>query len=260
MTCPGSGMWCVKIENWGVSIGALYEILENDFCDNVAKIDKVCWTYYSGQKYDIAHCEKIPERESRLWGLWIGSCDCIRSEDRMWTLAGQPQKAPPCHPCMYTYVQYLAHWVQFASWWHCRFYSALQCRRTLAIAGQRQKVSTPLLPPHIIQDVNMYKLYAYMMSARKGKFSWEEVMCASITWEHSVRRSDSTSMQLHTLLLMNFHLLFLNAIFKSNGNQHKLYMRTVLDEGIEHLSTGALFFHRLFLNVMFQEHWKSAQF
>ena len=169
-------------------------------------------------------------------------------------------KGPPCHPCMYIYVQYLAHWVQFASWWHCRFYSALQCRRTLAIAGQRQKVSTPLLSPHIIQDVNMYKLYAYMMSARKGKFSWEEVMCASITREHSVRRSDSTSMQLHTLLLMNFHLLFLNAIFKSNGNQHKLYMRTVLDDQIEHLCTGALFFHRLFLNVMFQEHWKSAQF
>ena len=169
-------------------------------------------------------------------------------------------KGPPCHPCMYIYVQYLAHWVQFASWWHCRFYSALQCRRTLAIAGQRQKVSTPLLSPHIIQDVNMYKLYAYMMSARKGKFSWEEVRCASITWEHNVRRSDSTSMQLHTLLLMNFHLLFLNAIFKSNGNQHKLYMRTVLDDQIEHLCTGALFFHRLFLNVMFQEHWKSAQF
>ena len=217
-------------------------------------LDLLFWT-------KIWYCTSWKDsRESRLWGLWIGSCDCIRSEDRMWTLAGQPQKAPPCHPCMYTYVQYLAHWVQFASWWHCRFYSALQCRRTLAIAGQRQKVSTPLLPPHIIQDVNMYKLYAYMMSARKGKFSWEEVMCASITWEHSVRRSDSTSMQLHTLLLMNFHLLFLNAIFKSNGNQHKLYMRTVLDDQIEHLSTGALFFHRLFLNVMFQEHWKSAQF
>ena len=121
---------------------------------------------------------------------------------------------PYVYICTYMYnILPKAHWVQFASC--CR-----HCRRTLAIAGQQQKASAPLLPPCIIQDVNMYKLYAYMMSARKGKFSWEEVMCASITREHSVRRSDSTSMQLHTLLLMNFHRLFLNAIFKSNGNEH----------------------------------------